>query len=195
MATYALYIYDASSFTQGFSQWFGAGDGATSNAAAQGTALKTGTLSGQMIAVSDTNSFLNDDPTAGSQVLAEDVTINGVTYAAGTAISVDYAIEGDANGTQNNVGMLAIRIGSTIVGVAVIDPTKDNYIDINVALEPNSTYTFDAISNYDGSRAKQPYTSLITCFTVGTRIDTAHGPVAIEELAVGDLVLTRDHGP
>ena len=34
-----------------------------------------------------------------------------------------------------------------------------------------------------------------TCFTPGTRILTLTGPVAIEMLAVGDLVITRDHGP
>ena len=32
------------------------------------------------------------------------------------------------------------------------------------------------------------------CFSRGTLIETDHGPVAIEKLAVGDLVVTRDHG-
>lgn len=33
------------------------------------------------------------------------------------------------------------------------------------------------------------------CFTAGTRVQTPHGPVCIETLRPGDLVLTRDHGP
>lgn len=33
------------------------------------------------------------------------------------------------------------------------------------------------------------------CFTEGTQIDTPAGPVAIETLKPGDLVLTLDHGP
>jgi hypothetical protein len=33
------------------------------------------------------------------------------------------------------------------------------------------------------------------CFTEGTQIDTPDGPVAIETLRPGDLVLTLDHGP
>lgn len=33
------------------------------------------------------------------------------------------------------------------------------------------------------------------CFTAGTLIDTPQGAVAVETLAVGDLVLTADHGP
>lgn len=35
----------------------------------------------------------------------------------------------------------------------------------------------------------------IICFTPGTSIETAHGPRRIEDLRVGDLVLTRDNGP
>ena len=34
----------------------------------------------------------------------------------------------------------------------------------------------------------------VPCFTAGTRIETPHGPVPVESLRAGDLVLTRDHG-
>lgn len=34
-----------------------------------------------------------------------------------------------------------------------------------------------------------------TCFTPGTLIKTTRGPRMIEQLAVGDMVVTRDHGP
>ena len=36
--------------------------------------------------------------------------------------------------------------------------------------------------------------SVVTCFTPGTAITTSHGPVAVERLAPGDKVLTRDRG-
>lgn len=35
----------------------------------------------------------------------------------------------------------------------------------------------------------------VPCFTLGTRLDTPRGPRPVEDLAVGDMVLTRDEGP
>ncbi|NRB00571.1 MAG: Hint domain-containing protein [Rhodobacteraceae bacterium] len=35
----------------------------------------------------------------------------------------------------------------------------------------------------------------VVCFAAGTLIDTPHGPVPVEDLRPGDLVLTRDNGP
>lgn len=40
-----------------------------------------------------------------------------------------------------------------------------------------------------------PYDDIVDCFTRGTMIDTPRGPVAIEPLTEGDLVITKDHGP
>ena len=39
------------------------------------------------------------------------------------------------------------------------------------------------------------YTGLPICFTPGARIGTTKGNVAVENLAVGDMVFTRDNGP
>ena len=39
------------------------------------------------------------------------------------------------------------------------------------------------------------YDTLLTCFAQGTRIETVRGPVAIEDLKLTDLVVTRDREP
>ncbi|MCW1932174.1 Hint domain-containing protein [Pararhodobacter zhoushanensis] len=46
----------------------------------------------------------------------------------------------------------------------------------------------------DGSRMDFESFEEIICFTPGTLIDTTRGRVAVEDLVIGDKVLTRDHG-
>ncbi|SMO68804.1 Hint domain-containing protein [Paracoccus laeviglucosivorans] len=45
-----------------------------------------------------------------------------------------------------------------------------------------------------GARADDPAIG-VTCFTAGTLIETPDGPMQVQMLQPGDLVLTRDHGP
>ncbi|WP_341214033.1 Hint domain-containing protein [uncultured Limimaricola sp.] len=47
----------------------------------------------------------------------------------------------------------------------------------------------------DGSTLRFSQMERVICFTAGTRIATPFGPRRAEDLAVGDLVLTRDNGP
>lgn len=48
---------------------------------------------------------------------------------------------------------------------------------------------------YDGWYQQSPSSKTFLCLASGTRIATPSGPIKIEELAVGDLVDTEDHGP
>lgn len=50
-------------------------------------------------------------------------------------------------------------------------------------------------SNYPSVAYPPPLPEAVTCFGMGTMIDTASGPRAVETLRPGDLVLSRDHGP
>jgi Ca2+-binding RTX toxin-like protein len=60
----------------------------------------------------------------------------------------------------------------------------------------DGTNSFDGYVQFpDGSVVSfRNFEEIVPCFTPGTRIDTDRGAVAVEDLAVGDLVLTRDHG-
>ena len=59
----------------------------------------------------------------------------------------------------------------------------------------DGTTTYTGYVNFpDGSRMDFENFEEIICFTPGTMIDTLRGKVAVEELSVGDKVLTRDHG-
>lgn len=204
MPTYNLFIYQLSSFTSGASSWFGGADSIATNPTGDELLTTAATLSGVTAVITDTDLYLQDDPsTPRYQSLVADLTINGTTYARGSTIDVQYLIEGQGSGGAGQVGMAVIRVKGVVVGVAVLNPGVVSYADITANLKPSTSYTFDAISNNDTTRAKQlasnyvegPDPTSVTCFAAGTMIDTIDGPRPIETLQVGDLVLTSGSGP
>ncbi|SLN62098.1 hypothetical protein TRL7639_03465 [Falsiruegeria litorea R37] len=96
--------------------------------------------------------------------------INGQTVSAGDTITLNSGEEITVNGD----------------GTLTIDSDGD---------EGSNTFSYqveDGAGNTD--------TAIVTirttpCFVAGTLIDTVDGPIPVEELRPGDLVLTRDHGP
>ena len=60
--------------------------------------------------------------------------------------------------------------------------------------EAGTVQLLDGSGNPTGSFAFSEIETVIPCFTPGAMIDTRRGPVAVEELRVGDRVLTRDNG-
>ncbi|SLN34940.1 Bifunctional hemolysin/adenylate cyclase precursor [Aquimixticola soesokkakensis] len=84
------------------------------------------------------------------------------------------------------------------------DETSGDVLNFNGTLAGPVTYTSeDTItpgrSGYatliDGTVVNFSNIESVICFTAGTRIATPFGPRPIEDLVIGDLVLTRDHGP
>lgn len=59
-------------------------------------------------------------------------------------------------------------------------------------LVPGTAYTFNA--ERTSHHQNNPYSDYVACFTTGTRLTTPNGFTAIEDLAVGDLVRTKDDG-
>ena len=70
------------------------------------------------------------------------------------------------------------------------DNTSAYYFVFTQPLKNGVTYTYGTWSAY----ADMPYASALVCFARGTLIETDRGAVAIEDLAKGDLVMTRDNG-
>lgn len=66
----------------------------------------------------------------------------------------------------------------------------NSYVLTTAPLIDGVTYTVDAVHNNAGV----PWDVLI-CFASGTMIGTGRGQVPVEDIAVGDLVQTLDHGP
>lgn len=68
------------------------------------------------------------------------------------------------------------------------DDLGDKPLGSATGSEGEFSYTGTAFLNIDNTNAGW------TCFTRGTLIETDRGAVAVEDLAVGDLVMTRDNG-
>ena len=99
----------------------------------------------------------------------------------------------------HRIEITRVEIGGKPVGFMTTEP-----------LEPGVGYDYLGTYNVHEGRADDPYTQAyegrsdtrqeysefrdVPCFGTGTRIATPDGPRAVEGLAPGDLVETRDHG-
>jgi len=182
MSDYALqYVYQLSDFdTSG--RLIAPPD--AQEARAQGTppfniALKTGATTRQ-VDVTDKDADFNDVGYS-TQVLSNAVTLDGVTYAAGTRILISYRLTDDT-GFEG----YAITIGAGNNG-----SNNTTAFITNSPMVPGLTYVFTDDSNIGGRPA--PY-SEFACFTAGSLIKTALGERPIEDIVAGDRVMTRDHG-
>ena len=135
------------------------------------------------IAVEVTDNDAVFDEIDSTQTLTNDLTLDGVTYSADDRIFANYILSGDSSG---------IELFSVSIGVNNSGRNITNAVATLEPLDPNTTYTFTAESNYNNN--DKDYVEFI-CFARGTPILTPRGEVSVEELSVGDLVTTVDNGP
>ncbi|MDF3853754.1 Hint domain-containing protein [Paracoccus sp. P2] len=93
-------------------------------------------------------------------------------------------ITGTILGQQINLANVNISdLGGVLTGpvLSAVQNLLDTLV-VNIAYNPAGTLVLDD-------------DDVFPCFTAGTLIDTPDGPVPVESLSVGDLVLTADHGP
>ncbi|WP_207101648.1 Hint domain-containing protein [Paracoccus shandongensis] len=153
------------------------------------------------IIVSDDDGVFEDDDNGDgwgdngiAQTLGEAAVLNGVTYPAGTALEAEYELTlgyTDGEGVEQSVRILAVKAGNTVVGYAFADGVPPSGVALNILSNRDSGFQTDGSFVAMGV----PYEELVPCFTRGVLIETDRGPVAVEDLSVGDLVLTRDDGP
>lgn len=80
-------------------------------------------------------------------------------------------------------------LSASIISPGTLTIDRDTAPDISLRLDPSidySTANFFVTNELDGDFI----TTDIACFAAGTRLDTPDGPVTVERLAEGDLVLT-----
>ncbi|MEM9715592.1 MAG: Hint domain-containing protein [Pseudomonadota bacterium] len=129
-----------------------------------------------------------DDPTqqfddgSGLGAIAYDFTTqligsNGVTY---DVAAIDYDLNNDGNFGDGT------RAGA--------DPGENNYFFAFLDTVPPPGITLSAVGGVTDNSPSIPFDDFPVCFCSGTRIDTPSGPVLIEDLNVGALVTTQDHG-
>ncbi len=143
--------------------------------------------------------------------VAGKITIDD-SNGSGDAIFGDFTHTGGADVPDQNVTastVTGINIGDTVdlrykytytgsdgsSGTIHFTATNSalNYGSLFVSdtqLTPGVTYRYRRF-NTDGAA---PYNSLVPCFARGTRIETARGDIAVEDLTVGDSVQTADNG-
>jgi len=155
------------------------------------------------ITFDDSDGLLRDDPVSGSKVLdqrlAEQVTIDGVTYTpnetelrwqtpAPVYVENEYEVVlFDAAGNAYTMVGVSITTGysTTVVGV-----TFDG-----AAPPPGTTLHYiQGQSSYVGSGQSTATGNATICFLRGTLIDTPRGRIPVQDLVAGDRVTTLDHG-
>jgi len=162
---------------------------ATQGAGLVGETLTYNGGTGTALDINDDDGFFQDGyvETGGSQTLNSSVTIDGVTYPAGSTVEVEYAVL-DATGTAYYI----VRIGSTNVGVVYPsgqDPDPGDVISITDHRDGAAGDSGDGVSS------TVPYDQLVVCFASGTHILTPEGERPVETLCVRDMACTLDHGP
>lgn len=141
----------------------------------------TGNPPPQAVSVTDDDSSFNDGDTS-QQTVDQDITLEGVFIPAGTTLTPEYSYTlRPVGGTPaDDITIYAFEVGvNNIVGFLASAP-----------LQAGTTYTFVGSSN----SADVPYANVVPCFGHGTLIETEHGDVPVQDLSVGDRVVTRDNG-
>ncbi len=139
------------------------------------------------IEINDNDANFQDNDSG--QTTDADYTIDNVLYPSGTQVEAEYAIT-LSDGTTTYTA-LAFNFATTNPSYGTVEGLA--FIGDPGGFPPIGT-PLEVVGVAEGpSFAVADYATPI-CYAHGTMIDTPHGPTPIQSLAIGDLVLTADHG-
>lgn len=177
MPVYYLYVYSPSDFVTAPPIEDGAQAAGSPTFTLQ---LKPGAVP-TLIEVNDDEAVF--DEVDATQSLNQAVNIDGNAYAAGTTINTAYDLINTANGHK----VTSFHFGGDGYQQGAVDG-----IVSTVEMVPGTSYTFN--TERTSHQQANAYDDYVACFVAGTRLRTARGWVAVEDLAVGDMVRTLDAG-
>jgi hypothetical protein len=101
-----------------------------------------------------------------------------------------------ADGSTSNIRLELITLSDGSQAILVNDAAAS---DINAASDEIQSITLGTFNTqfdnrYSQSNFSNTITNTVVCFASGTSIKTQSGEVLIEDLCVGDMVMTLDHG-
>jgi hypothetical protein len=153
-----------------------------------GATITLHTRNWQEVLINDNDDNFEDNDAG--QSMANQPPVDGMPFNTGDVVEAEYSFvvtDGDQTWT-----LVAFNIRNsspsyaTVEGLAFVGP-QGEFPPIDTPLT--------VISYLEGpSFAASDYVTPV-CFAAGTSIAVPGGVVAVEDLTVGNLVLTRDHGP
>ncbi|MGR3636299.1 MAG: Hint domain-containing protein [Shimia sp.] len=158
-----------------------------------GETITLNTNAWEQIHVSDGGSDSNFDDNDGNQRLDGAQTFDGVGYGNNTRIEAEYEfiLQDPATGLTYRVVSVNFRNSSpaygTIEGLAFVGEFPPVGVPLTVISAQEGPRGGSAVDQ--GNIAAPP------CFTPGTRIRMKRGEKRVEEIVVGDEVMTLDRGP
>ena len=187
MADYDIYVLEEDDISfSGGAQLDGVTQGDGSHL--MGVDITLNTNAWQPISITDNDTNFQDSDS--SQQLDGPATLNGITYGDGTVVEAEYAVV-VSDGTNSwtligfNVNNSSPAYG-TVEGLAFIGGSG-GFPPVGVPLTVTSTIEGP---NFVATDYATPI-----CMAAGTFVEPPTGPRKVEQIAVGDPVLTRDHGP
>lgn len=137
--------------------------------------------------VSDAGDSRLGDRADADQLLAESITVNGVTYPAGRQLEIQYSyVLEDSNGNR-----------ITIHALDLYGPGANSVEGFVSSAPLNRAETYRVVSVYDpGPAGSDPdYADLTVCFTANTAITSPDDFVQSHEVRAGMQITTKDDGP